>query len=190
LRHDQRPLFELKDVLELAGFTSPSEAIRLLAREHRVNYHGHLCATLVMNETGDAPVWDAEEMAFRVEERSAVTVVAFLVPTTSDLPDTTIRAEMEVSGGAERAVVPFKVVVDGYPLKFLDRSCFENLQVPSQGNSELMSFPIHPESLMSRHGRVPVWINCSQNNSLVQCVCVPLLIIAKSPSKGTAEASS
>jgi hypothetical protein len=52
-----------------------------------------------------------------------------------------------------------------------------------------MRFPIHPESLklFSEENRVPVWVNCRQNNSLVQCVCAPLLIIARKKKRSAAK---
>ncbi|MEZ5387006.1 MAG: hypothetical protein R3F13_15975 [Prosthecobacter sp.] len=148
---------------------------------HRVNYHGHLCA-LVKDASGKVMRWSEIEGAFRVEERTKVTIVVFIQSTSAGLSTMIQHAEMEVVGGANRMTVPFQVEAEGYPLRFLERSRYEKLQVPAKGKSEIMYFPVHPESLIHRSGetnRVPVWVNCRQNNSLVQCVCVPLRIVPR-----------
>lgn len=169
---------EAQIILVLLAALSKHGSEMALSGPHKVNYHGHLCGT-VEDAAGRTPVWDEAQGAYRVVERSEITIAAFLATTLEGQPETMKSSEMEVVGEVERPVVPFQVEVEGYPLRFLERSRYDKLQVPSKGKSEVLRFPVHPESLVIRPGESiqRVWINVRQHNALIQCVCIPLLIV-------------
>jgi len=174
------PFLEPQVVILFLGEAAKHSNIRLLA-QHRVNYHGHFCAT-AREINGEILPWDEDQSAYTVREHSRVYIEAFFTPTLAELDERVQHTETEVVGGADRSMVPFQVEVEGYPLRFLERQKYDKLEVPADRKSEILHFPVHPESLAlhpDESERVPVWINCRQNGELIQCLCVPLVIKPK-----------
>jgi hypothetical protein len=165
-------------ILQLAGILNDLGVMSTLVRQHKVNYQGHLCARLVSSEQGGAsPYWDSEAEAFVVKEQTEVIIEAWFDADATGRSLPACAAEIDINGGVDRAMTPFWIGLDGcHPLRF-ERRAYDSIQVPVKGVSERFSFAIKSASLMARTEPLRVWVNCRHNNSLVQCVCIPILII-------------